>query len=290
MFRYRTISNRTTSSLSAPTLIALIAITILAWLPGCRQSDFSGSSANVAALDNREAFSMETADGYMIRGYLHRPIGLNLYSDDSSSVTFPLILAFHQGGSSGEAEYAPIIPRLQDEGYGVLTIDQRRGGNRFMGVNHMSPEFDQDTVSYCEVISDLEAAFSYAVSLPDVDRIIAWGSSYSASLAVTLGANHPDLISHVLAFSPASGEPMAGCNPLSSAFDLRQPALFLRPQSEMTFGSVAADMDAYLDMGHQTYIASPGAHGSSMLVNSRVEGNTTKTWKTVLDFLSDQNQ
>ena len=97
------------------------------------------------------------------------------------------------------------------------------------------------------------------------------------------------MISKVLAFSPAAGEPMLGCDPLTSAFALRQPALFLRPESEMTFGSAAADMRAFLDMGQQTFIASPGAHGSSMLVNSRVEGDTEETWNTVLEFLKSRD-
>jgi pimeloyl-ACP methyl ester carboxylesterase len=221
---------------------------------------------------------------------LHRPGGSQTVSSDSLEGKFPLILAFHQGGSSGEAEYAPIIPRLLEEGFGVLTIDQRKGGNRFMGNNRTAESFDQEATSYCEAIEDLEAALSFALSLEDVGQIIAWGSSYSATLAVELGANHPELISKVVAFSPASGESMEGCSPLPAAFELRQPALFLRPESELTFGSVAADMEAFMNMGHNTFIASPGAHGSSMLVNSRVDGETKETWKTVLDFLHDQSQ
>jgi pimeloyl-ACP methyl ester carboxylesterase len=259
-------------------------------LSGCSEPPNSGQIANIGLIQNREPISLTTSDGHKIYGHLHRPdVGV---SDSSSSPDekYPLILAFHQGGSSGEAEYAPIIPRLLEEGYGVLTIDQRRGGNRFMGDNRTASAFDQDAVSYCEAIEDLEAALTYALSLEDVGQIIAWGSSYSATLAVELGANHPELISKVLAFSPASGEPMEGCNPLPLAFGLRQPALFLRPESELTFGSVAADMEAYTDMGHQIFIASPGAHGSSMLVNSRVDGETKKTWNTVLDFLRDQDQ
>ncbi len=275
--------------------VVMTAMLCLTTYLGC-SPEYSGGAANVALVENREPFSMETRDGHTIYGHLHRPtsavtgtstgVGMGMVRTPDS--TFTLILAFHQGGSSGEAEYAPIIPRLLEEGFGVLTIDQRRGGDRFMGQNRVSSNFDQETVGYCDVIEDLEAAFSYALGVEDVDEIIAWGSSYSASLAVMLGASHPELISRVLAFSPASGESMAGCNPLSSAFDLRQPALFLRPKSEMSFGSVAADMDAYINMGHQIFVASPGAHGSSMLVDSRAEGDTEKTWNAVLEFLHDR--
>ena len=46
----------------------------------------------------------------------------------------PLILAFHQAGSS-HAEYAPLVPRLNRAGFHVLAIDQRSGGDEFGGKN-----------------------------------------------------------------------------------------------------------------------------------------------------------
>jgi pimeloyl-ACP methyl ester carboxylesterase len=160
------------------------------------------------------------------------------------------------------------------------------GGDRFMGHNQTAAVLDADSLSYCDAYADLEAAFAYALSLEGIGKIIALGSSYSATLAVKLAVNHPELISRVLAFSPASGDSMTGCSVLPLAFQLRQPALFLRPKSEMSFGSVAADLAAFADMGHEIYISSPGAHGSSMLVSERVEGNTSETWKTVLSFIN----
>lgn len=263
-----------------PILIALFFVT------ACSEPTYQGSQGNVPQIMNRDEFSVTTSDGHTVFGNLYRPNhGTNRMSGVADSASFPLILAFHQGGASGAAEYEPIIPRLLEAGFAVMTIDQRRGGERFMGQNRTAEAFNQDTVSYCEVIEDLEASLAYAVTLDEVSEIIAWGSSYSATLAVKLAVNHPELISRVLAFSPASGQSMVGCSVLPLAFQVRQPALFLRPQSEMSFGSVAADLAAFANMGHDTYIASPGAHGSSMLVASRVEGETAQTWSTVIRFL-----
>ncbi len=254
----------------------------LCCVAACAESTQEGQQGNEGLVGGPELLTLTTADGYTIFGYFHRP------DDDETpdTVGMPLILAFHQGGASGEAEYAPIIPRLLDSGYAVLTIDQRRGGDRFMGFNRTAAAFDAEKVSYCDVYTDLEAAFSYALTIDGINEIIAWGSSYSATLAVKLAVNHPELISGVLAFSPASGEPMSGCSVLPLAFQLQQPALFLRPRSEMSIGSVAADLTAFANMGHEIYISSPGAHGSSMLVSERVEGNTSETWNTVFRFIN----
>jgi len=259
----------------------LIVALLVVLSAGCSGTSEEGAQGNTPLFEPSEALQLETSDGVTVYGQIHRP-SVTIPTD---SAGVPLILAFHQGGSSGEAEYAPIIPRLLEAGFAVMTIDQRRGGDRFLGTNRTAAAFDQETVSYCDVIPDMEAALEYARSLEDVGEIIAWGSSYSATLAVKLAVDHPAEISKVLAFSPASGEPMTGCSALPLAFQLRQQALFLRPDSEMSFGSAAADLAAFENMGHEIYIASPGAHGSSMLVPERAEGDTGATWEVVLDFL-----
>lgn len=260
----------------------ILALVCLCSLAACSNTTLEGAQGNEAVIEGRKSFTITSSDGFTVFGHLHRPDGFEF----SDSIGVPLILAFHQGGASGEAEYAPIIPRLRQNGYAVLTIDQRRGGNRFMGNNRTAAAFEGKNVSYCDAYGDLEAAFSYAIKLDGITEIIAWGSSYSATLAVKLAVNHPELITGVLAFSPASGEPMTGCSVLPLAFQVKQPVLFLRPESEMSLGSVAADLTAFARMGHETYIASPGAHGSSMLVSDRVEGNTSDTWAIVFSFLN----
>jgi hypothetical protein len=48
---------------------------------------------------------------------------------------------------------------------------------------------------------------------------------------------------------------------------------------------VAADLEAFSGMGHQTYVSDPGVHGSSMLNPARVDGEVEPTWQIVLTFL-----
>ena len=50
-----------------------------------------------------EALELTAPDSVTVYGMLVRP---------ASEAPVPLILAFHQGGASGLAEYAPVIPRL----------------------------------------------------------------------------------------------------------------------------------------------------------------------------------
>jgi pimeloyl-ACP methyl ester carboxylesterase len=197
----------------------------------------------------------------------------------------PVILLFHQGGASGMAEYAPVIPRLREAGFNLLLIDQRRGGDRFGGINRTASSVDADGVSYCDVLPDLEAALVFARQLEPERRVILWGSSYSAALVFQLAVAYPEDVRGLLAFSPASGDPMDGCRPAPFAEQVQVPALVLRPTSEMERGGVATQMQVFRDQGHDTYVADPGAHGSSMLVADRVNGDVEATWEVVSAFL-----
>ena len=78
---------------------------------------------------------------------------------------------------------------------------------------------------------------------------------------------------------------MAGCMPVPIAQRIQVPAAFLRPQEEMSNESVAIDMATFLALGHDVYVASPGTHGSSMLVPERAGGETEQTWQFLLEFL-----
>ena len=115
----------------------------------------------------------------------------------------PLILAFHQGGGDARGEYTPIIPRLLAAGFAVMTIDQRQGGAVFEGENRTVAALpDGVEYTYCDAYPDLEAALGYA-QRQGFGRIIAWGSSYSATLVLQLAANHGDVLDRVISFSPA---------------------------------------------------------------------------------------
>lgn len=134
-----------------------------------------------------------TAGGIQARADLYEPTG--------RSET--LILLFHQAGWS-RGEYREIAPKLVESGYRVMAVDQRSGG----AVNDVANETAKRAAKkgqprdYLHAYADLEAALSYARKALRAERVIVWGSSYSASLVFRLAAEHPREVAAVIAFSP----------------------------------------------------------------------------------------
>lgn len=224
--------------------------------------------------------SFETADGVTVYG--------EVYQSVNAPMSAPVILLFHQGAHNSRAEYVPIVPRLLDAGYHALAIDQRRGGNRFGGINRTLEGVGDAEYSYCDVYPDLEAALRFARSYGFGGKTVAWGSSYSAALVFRLGVEYPDEVDVVLAFSAASGDPMEGCEPEPFSKLITQPVLALRPARELQVPYVPGQMKLFEEHGHQTYVADPAVHASSMLNEARVGVSTEATWAIVLDFLETE--
>jgi sugar lactone lactonase YvrE/pimeloyl-ACP methyl ester carboxylesterase len=235
-----------------------------------------GMAANGAI--SPEELTFPAADGITLYGDLYRA---------SKSKSDPLILLFHQGDGDARGEYGPLAPRLLERGYHVLAVDQRRGGTRLGGTNRTVAALEGKEYSYCDAYADLEAALQFALEKGFSGKKIAWGSSYSAALAIRLAAEHEDDVGGVLAFSPASGDPMAGCRAEEAAPRLKLPALILRPVGEMQQEETRKQLALFLKLGFEAYVADPGTHGSSMLSPDRVGGNTEQTWKVVLAFLDE---
>ncbi len=218
----------------------------------------------------------------------------DFFTDDSIHVfgdifetnkSAPLILLFHQGGSNSRGEYKTIIPELIDKGYNIITIDQRRGGQTYGSYNRTVAEIPINNYGYCDAYSEISKTLDLAYDKGFNGKKILWGSSYSAALVIKLAVERSSEIDGVLAFSPASGEPLAGCDPNEYFDDIELPLLVLRPKSEMEYESVANQFELAKNTGHQTYISTPGVHGSSMLVYDRVLGDVSETWKVVDEFL-----
>ncbi len=226
-----------------------------------------------------EAIQFQTADSLTIYGDLYRA---------DAPADAPMILLFHQGGGDARGEYGPLVDRLTAIGYHALAIDQRRGGTRFDNTNRTVEALPEDIeYGYCDAYPDLEAALAFARAQGFTGPKAAWGSSYSAALVFQLAAKYPEDIATVLAFSPASGDPMKGCEPGRYSGTLEVPVLVLRPAREMEIERVAAQLKTFADEGHATYVADPGVHGSSMLNPDRVQADTEATWAVVLDFLAE---
>ena len=125
----------------------------------------------------------------------------DLYGSQDSSAT--LILLFHQAGWS-RGEYREIAPQLVERGYRVMAVDQRSGGsvNGVRNETHRRAAKKGLGTSYLDAYADLEAALAYAHKALKAERVIVWGSSYSASLVFRLAAEQARDVAAVMAFSP----------------------------------------------------------------------------------------
>lgn len=211
----------------------------------------------------------------------------DLYLQDKEGTT---ILLFHQGGSNARAEYLAIIPNLLKNGYNILAIDQRQGGQIYGRYNRTVAQISMNEFTYCDAFQDLEGALDYLLKEGFSGKKILWGSSYSASLSIQLAHKRTDDLNGVLAFSPASGGPMKECRPDPYFESLKIPLLILRPESEAQLESVKKQLTLAKQFGHQTYVAKIGIHGSSMMVSDRVGGSTEENWKVVYTFLEALNK
>ena len=203
----------------------------------------------------------------------------------------PIVLLFHQAGSNGRGEYAYHIPILIENGYNVLVVDQRNGGEQFGSENRTVEGESGKAYSYCEAYPDLEASLEFVIDEGYSGSRYAWGSSYSAALVLRLGMEHPDELAGVLSFSPAVGTAMDPCSTTVYIVENEVPSFVAVPSYEVAkhrgmakrktrkLASAASD---YVD---KMYIAEPATHGASMLVPERAGGNVDKTWDAVLYFM-----
>ncbi len=194
-----------------------------------------------------------------------------------------VIMALHQAGADGRGEYAPMIERLTYLGWDVVAVDLREGGDRFGTENRTDP----GTGDYCAAEPDILGGISYVRARRADIPLVLFGSSYSGALALQAADFHDHDVSAVVAFSPASGEAVAGCLGEEATEGLLAPVLVLRPASEMERASVREQMETFEAQGHRTYVADPGVHGASMLVEERVGGDVEDTWIVVEDFLME---
>ena len=237
-------------------------------LAGCHPRAPSQAAENVRI--TAEPVTLTAADGVKIAG---------VYTGVDAPKA--LILLFHQAESSKD-EYALIAPRLASQGYASLRIDQRAGGSLF-GINEtvrkLGPSDD-----FLAAKQDLEAAYAWASArkLP----LVLWGSSYSASLAIVLAAEHPGLAG-VLAFSP--GEYFPDPHTLTKAAARVQAPLFVTSaQDGKEIDAARAALDASPATRKIQFVPKlGGVHGSATLLRARNPQGAEAAWSSVLAFLHD---
>ena len=263
----------------------LLFLSILLCTISCKQEPSSSNASETVSAETTtdkkeyEDIAFITPDSIKIFG--------QLYEVDKSK---DIILLFHQGGSNIRGEYGPILSKILDFGLNVLAIDQRLGGQIYGNYNrtiyNIPTHSFNNNYGYCDAYNNLEGALELSQELGFTGKKILWGSSYSASLAIQLADNRPEDVGAVLSFSPASGRVMEGCNPDQHYPTVKVPLLVLRPPSEVESERSKADMALAESSGHQTFVPEYGVHGSSMLVESRVRHDVSKTWEVVTEFIN----
>lgn len=223
---------------------------------------------------------------------LSTPLKTTLNASDGVSVyaleykaTAPraIILLFHQAGSN-KSEYATIAPRLVEEGFTVLAIDQRSGGSLFGQDNETVKKLGKSG-NYLETMPDLETALTWASQqkLP----VVVWGSSYSSSLVFLLASKHLDKIAAVLAFSPGEYLGQDGLVQ-QAASKVTQPVFITSSIDNKEVDAAKKIFDASPSKNKVQFIPKiAGVHGSSTLRDDRNSKGKNENWHAVLAFLKN---
>jgi pimeloyl-ACP methyl ester carboxylesterase len=252
----------------------LAGLAVLA-LAGCGGDTVPSNAAgtNIVMIADAESVELRAADGVAISGLHTLAMGRPR----------ALILLFHQAESS-KSEYGPEIGvKLAASGYSSLAIDQRSGGTMF-GPNETVDALGK-SADYRAAKADLEAALAWARvrGLP----VVLWGSSYSASLAFVVAAEHPGEVAAVMAFSPGEyfdGDPDVG----AAAARVTAPVFVTSaPDRDEVAAASALMAVAPARFKRQFVPEEGGAHGSSTLRRDRNPGGADAAWHAVLAFLAE---
>jgi dienelactone hydrolase len=198
----------------------------------------------------------------------------------------PFIVLFHQAGAS-RGEYRTIAPELNALGFNAMAVDQRIGGSFNAVMNETAKRFGPRGMSeaYIDALPDMEAAINYARKNYAKGKLIAWGSSYSASLVLKIAGDIPNVLDGVLAFSPGEYFGNLGKGPTfisESAKKIGVPVFVASSHDEKNdWISIYESIPG----GKKTCFLPPsdGAHGSSALFE--FYDASQDYWKAVKDFL-----
>lgn len=183
------------------------------------------------------------------------------------------------------AEYRETAPKLNDLGFSCLAIDQRSGMKVFGETNETKDRAKAKGLAtgYLNAKPDIEAAIDYAYELNDKNKIILFGSSYSASLAL-LVSTQTDKIKATIAYSP--GEYLKGVNLANEIKTIDKPTYVTSPKAEI---QQVTDVTKNVNLKLLTHFIPTvdGFHGSKTLWKE-VSGHET-FWTSLEKFLKKIN-
>jgi len=198
----------------------------------------------------------------------------------------PFIVLFHQAGWS-RGEYREIAPKLVALGFNCMAVDQRAGDavNDVVNETARRAEAQNRGTRYVDALPDLVAALRLARESYAEGPLIAWGSSYSASLVLRIAGEGPVPVDGALAFAPGEyfgkqGKPTDWVR--QAAAKIRIPVFVTSARDEA--GRWKAIFEAIPSPAKASYLPDgPGQHGSRALWAQFPGSNGY--WRTVKDFL-----
>ena len=191
------------------------------------------------------------------------------------------IVLAHQAGSS-RGEYRTIAPRLNKLGFNAIALDQRSGAGFGGVVNQTAATAKRlkKKQSYMAAMPDVLAGIAWARQQTS-GRVILWGSSYSAAMALLLAGEQPGLVDGVVSHSP--GEYLRGRSVGKAAVNIAVPVLITSPANEKNkWKRIFAGIREKRKTGYAP--ARGGRHGSSALIPAR-NRSAPAYWSVVETFL-----
>ena len=250
-------------------LIGLLAIPLLTLAADATYAAYS------------QTISFRSADALLITA--------DRYTPHSSGKT-PLIMLFHQAGSS-RGEYNEIAPKLNMLGFNCIAVDLRSGEYSRGKDNETAIRAGNKglATSYADALPDVIAALNYADKQFSNSKIIAWGSSYSASLVLKVAGDYPELVDGVVAFSPGEYFSHLGKSKTwirDAAQNIKAPTFITSSKKEAGDWALIYEVIAVNDK--QSFIPeTAGKHGSKALWEKYADSEAY--WHAVTEFLSRFN-
>jgi len=228
-------------------------------------------------------------DGVMLRADVYR-LPQSAKTDVPPA---PVIVAFHMAGGS-RAEYRKLAPMFAELGCHVIAIDLRHGGE--------GEKFDRQTrkafgtpngtwqsamkkgfkTGRKESYPDMVAGVDWAKELFPGSPVAVFGSSFSASLVLVYGAEHPHKIDTVFAFSPAANY-IQGMDVLKRIKPTTLPT-YITCSGIKNEHTAAKKLAKVIDKKLLTLVLPEGnaAHGSPTLLIAN-EATRREQWKPIRD-------
>jgi len=211
--------------------------------------------------------------------------GLNITADlyMVHEASAPFIILYHQAGYS-RGEYRTIAPELNRMGFNCMAVDQRSGNevNQVLNETHKEAVSSNMPTEYLDAIPDMEAAYLYVKYGIKPDKIILWGSSYSAAILFYMGSVHHHNLSGILTFSPGEYFKINNKDLKTYASKITCPVFVTSAKSEYSnwkaiYDQIKSDKSYFLP-------ETEGKHGSKALWSDNPSHRSY--WAAVTKFLN----